>query len=90
MSTMWVEVIGYAAGIFTLLNMLPQIMKTYRSKRAGDVSYLLVITYALSMVLWVVYASFIGSWPIIITNGIAFVLSAVQLALMVRYNRVAE
>jgi len=83
---LYIEIIGYAAGIMTLLNMLPQIIKTYKTKQSKDISYWMIITYALSMVLWVTYASFIESWPIIITNGIAFVLSLVQLGLMRKYR----
>lgn len=82
----WVDIIGYAAGILTLTNMLPQIVKTYRTKQVKDVSYLMIITYSLSILLWVAYAYFINSWPIITTNGIAFILSLVQLFLMNKYN----
>jgi MtN3 and saliva related transmembrane protein len=83
----WIELIGYIAGFFTLLNILPQIVKTYRTKRAKDLSYLMIITYAISMILWVIYAFLINSLPIIITNGIAFIMSLIQLGLMVKYNR---
>jgi len=87
MNKIWIEVLGYAAGILTLFNMLPQIIKTYRSKSVRDVSFLMIVTYALSMLLWVAYAYFISSMPIIITNGIAFVMSFVQLILMIKYSR---
>lgn len=83
----WLDLLGYFAGIFTLLNMFPQVIKTYKVKRAEDVSFLLIITYAVSMLLWVVYAYFINSWPIIITNGISFFVSLFQLGLMIRYSK---
>lgn len=83
----WLDLLGYFAGIFTLLNMFPQVIKTYKVKRAEDVSFLLIITYAISMLLWVVYAYFIKSWPIIITNGISFFVSLFQLGLMIRYSK---
>lgn len=87
MSTFWIEVLGYSAGILTLFNMLPQVIKTYKSKSAKDISFLMVISYALSMLLWVAYAYFINSMPIIITNGIAFIMSFIQLSLMIKYNK---
>lgn len=79
--------IGYTAGIFTLINMFPQIMKSYKTKSVEDISFLLVITYAISMILWVTYAYFINSWPIMITNSIAFVMSFIQVILMVKYKK---
>lgn len=83
----WVEIIGYAAGIFTLINFFPQVVQSYKTKRVEDISFPMVITYALSMILWVTYAYFINSWPIMITNGIAFFMSAIQLVLMLKYKK---
>jgi MtN3 and saliva related transmembrane protein len=83
----WIEIIGYAAGILTLINFFPQIIKSYKTKSIEDISFPMVLTYALSMVLWVTYAYFINSWPIMITNSIAFFMAAVQLALMFKYKK---
>jgi MtN3 and saliva related transmembrane protein len=83
----WINILGYCAGILTLFNMLPQAIKTYKTKSVKDVSFLMVISYALSMLLWVAYAYFIKSMPIVITNGIAFLISSIQLILMIRYKR---
>lgn len=83
----WIDVIGYTAGIFTLINMIPQVMKSYKTKSVEDISFLLVITYAISMILWVIYSYFINSLPIMITNGIAFVISFIQMILMVKYKK---
>lgn len=83
----FVDILGYVAGFLTLFNMLPQVVKSYQTKSVNDISFLLVISYALSMLLWVLYAYFIVSWPIMITNGVAFFVSLTQLILMIRYNR---
>ena len=83
----WIEIIGYIAGIFTLINFFPQVLKSYKTKSVEDVSYLMVITYMISMLLWVTYAYFIDSWPIMITNSIAFFMSAIQLFLMFKYKK---
>lgn len=82
-----IDIIGYAAGIFTLINMFPQVIKTVKTKSVEDLSLLMVISYILSMLLWVIYAAFIVSWPIIITNSIAFLIGSVLLVLMIIYKR---
>lgn len=82
-----IDIIGYLAGILTLLNMIPQLFKTYKHKRAQDVSYLMVVTYVLSMLMWVIYAIYINSWPIIITNSVAGILGIIQLSLMINYRK---
>ena len=83
---LWIELISYAAGVFTLINMFPQVIKTYKTKSAEDISYLMVVTYILSMMLWVVYAYFIESWPILTTNSVAFVMGTIQFILMIKYK----
>lgn len=83
----WIDIIGYAAGILTLINMFPQVVKSYKTKSVEDVSFWMVLTYALSMIFWVTYAYFINSWPIMITNSIAFFMSAIQLVLMAKYKK---
>jgi len=87
MNTILIDIIAYIAGILTLYNMFPQIIKTYKTKSAQDVSFLMVLSYSLSMVLWVIYAYLINSLPIIITNGIAFFMSVLQLWLMFKYKK---
>lgn len=82
----FVDILGYIAGFLTLFNMLPQVLKSYKTKSVNDISFWLVISYALSMLLWVLYAYFIVSWPIMITNGVAFFVSLVQLVLMLKYR----
>ena len=82
----WIELIGYTAGIFTLLNFFPQVLKSYKTKSVEDISYLMVLTYSISMLLWVTYAYFINSLPILITNSIAFLMSTLQLFLMFKYK----
>jgi len=83
----WISIIGYIAGILTLINMLPQVIKSYRTKSVEDVSFWMIFTYSLSMIFWVVYAYFITSWPIMITNSVAFFISATQLFLMFKYKK---
>ena len=83
----WVEMLGYIAGLLTLINMFPQVLKTYRLKRAKDVSFYMVLTYTLSMVFWVAYAYFIVSWPIMITNSIAGLMGLIQMSLMYKYKK---
>lgn len=82
-----VDIIGYIAGAFTLTNMFPQVIKTYKTKRAEDVSFLMVLIFALSMIFWTIYGFMIGSIPIIITDIIGFIISCTQLILMLRYKK---
>lgn len=84
--TFWIELIGYIGGILTLVNMLPQILKTYRLKSAEDISVSMITIYGLSMIFWTVYAYFINNLPLLISCGVSLILTVVQACFMVRYN----
>ncbi len=83
----FIELIGYIGGILTLLNMLPQIIKTYRLKNVEGVSNFMIITYGLSMIFWVIYAYFINNLPLLISCGVSLILTVVQIGLMFRYHK---
>lgn len=87
MEIFWVEFIGYTAGILTLINMLPQVIKSWKTKSVEDISFLMILTYTLSMLFWVIYAYFINSWPIMTTNSVALVLGIIQLSLIMKYKK---
>ena len=83
----FIELIGYIGGILTLLNMLPQIIKTYRLKNVEGVSNFMIITYGLSMIFWVIYAYFINNLPLLMSCGVSLILTVVQIGLMFRYHK---
>lgn len=68
------ELLGYLAGILTTLNAVPQLVKILRTGCANDVSVLSWSMLAAGSGLWVVYGITINSVPLILFDGIAFVL----------------
>ncbi len=69
-----VTLLGLAASAFTMSAFVPQVVKTYRSGSAADLS---VGTYSLltgGAVLWLAYGLFIGDVPVVLTNAVTLVL----------------
>ena len=84
---MLTDLIGFAAGVLLALSFLPQVIHTWRTKQAADVSLMMLgITFA-SAVLYEVYAWRLGLMPVIIMNGIFTVLVAIEIALKLRYDK---
>ncbi len=81
------EVLGFLAGIFTTIAFLPQVVKTWQSKSAEDVSLVMFILFILGVSLWCLYGWEIHSIPVIIANLITFILSATILALKLFYEK---
>ncbi|AFL82560.1 hypothetical protein Aeqsu_3125 [Aequorivita sublithincola DSM 14238] len=77
------QIIGILAGLFTTLAVLPQIIKALKTKSVDDVSPIMFITLCIGLGLWTVYGFLKEDLPIIITNGISFILNSFMLILSI-------
>jgi MtN3 and saliva related transmembrane protein len=78
--------VGYLAGILTVVSLVPQVLRTWRTKRTKDLSvrtFLLLITAGL---LWVIYGALASDWPVIATNSGMVTLNGAILAAKLRYR----
>ena len=64
-SVAWADIIGIIAGILVMSSSIPQIIKSYKSKKMTDVSIYLMSLIASGLFLWIIYG-LIRSDPIII------------------------
>jgi MtN3 and saliva related transmembrane protein len=81
-----VELIGSLAALITTLAWLPQILKILRERRTEDISLITNAALATGIFLWMLYGLFIGSWPIIMANGVTFLFIATIIGLKLRYG----
>ncbi len=82
----YVTIVGFVAGFLTTIALLPQVIKTWRTKLTRDISlpYFLVLT--IGLFLWVVYGIFINDFPIIVANIISFIFSSTIVYFKLRYK----
>jgi MtN3 and saliva related transmembrane protein len=73
------EIIGISAGIFTTVAVIPQIYKALKTDKVQDISFVFFSILLIGIGLWTVYGLLKEDWPIIITNGISFVLNCTML-----------
>jgi len=65
------EILGLVAGLFTTGSLIPQIMKVYRNKSAGDISLLFNLMFLAGGLFWLSYGLLDKLVPIIIWNSLA-------------------
>ncbi|MEP0868739.1 SemiSWEET transporter [Trichocoleus desertorum AS-A10] len=82
--------LGLIAGSLTTIAYLPQLIKTWKSKSADDLSWSMLITLCVGIVLWLVYGSYVHDIPVICANVVTLVLSSIILGLKIRYKRSGE
>ena len=78
--------IGFAAGILTTIAFLPQVILTWRTRRATGVSLGMYAVFTAGTALWLAYGIGIGSMPVIAANGITLVLAFCILAMKIRFG----
>lgn len=80
------EVIGYAAGAFAAAALIPQVVKSWRTKSTHDISILWTSIYLIALVLWVLYGWMIMSYPLVVMASFETVLAISLLILKLRYG----
>lgn len=81
------EIIGYVAAALSSVSFLPQVVKTWRTKSARDLSWLMLVVFMLGLVLWEIYGIWIQSMPMILVNLLLLSSAGVILVCKIRYDR---
>ena len=82
----WFDIVGSLAGAFTTISFVPQVVKTWRSGCAEDLSLFMFALFSAGVLLWLIYGIALHSLPIILANGITLVLALSILLLKIRHS----
>jgi len=69
-----VTVIGLIAATLTTIAFLPQVIKTWKSRSAKDLSLGTFSIFTCGVIMWLIYGLLILDLPIILANGITLLL----------------
>lgn len=81
------NLVGVTAALCSMASFVPQVIKIWREKHAGSVSLRMYVVTVTGFTLWTLYGLMLGSWPLVGSNLVCLSLSAVILALKLRYGR---
>ncbi|PSO47012.1 MAG: hypothetical protein BRC33_13715 [Cyanobacteria bacterium SW_9_44_58] len=84
--TNFFTLIGLTAGTLTTMAFLPQVIKTWQTKSAQDISLTMFSTFCTGVFLWIVYGLTVGDLPVLLTNIVTFVLAFMILVFKFRYG----
>ncbi|RYY90953.1 MAG: hypothetical protein EOO15_00660 [Chitinophagaceae bacterium] len=82
-----IEVLGMVAGSISAVTFLPQVIKTWRTKSAADISLLMFTFATISVILWLIYGIVKKSVPIIYTNSMVLIFSLIMLYFKLRFGK---
>ena len=78
--------IGLVAGTLTTIAFVPQLLKTWKSRSAEDVSLGMLVTFCAGVALWLLYGWLTGALPFIAANVVTLILALAILMLKLRYG----
>ena len=81
-----IDFVGFLAALLTTIAFLPQVLKTWRSKSAKDVSLEMLILFCTGVFLWIVYGLYIQAIPIVLANVVVLMLNLTILFLKLKYK----
>jgi MtN3 and saliva related transmembrane protein len=81
-----ITVIGLVAAVFTTIALVPQLLKVWKTKSTKDISTGMFALYCGGVFLWFVYGAYIGDFPIILANSLAFVQALAVLIFKAKYK----
>ena len=81
-----IQAIGFAAATLTALAFFPQVIKTWRTRTANDLSMLTLLSQTCGVALWIVYGVSIASIPVIASNVLTMVLMLILVWFKVSYR----
>ena len=82
-----IDSLGLLAGALTTIAFVPQVIKTWNSKSADDVSTVMFICFISGVLLWCIYGWEIHAKPIVIANIITFLLASCILTLKIVFEK---
>jgi len=80
------EYIGFAAAVCSTVAFLPQVIKTYRSRSAKDLSLGTFSILASGLLLWLIYGWLMQDMPIILANFLTLMLALSLLVMKFKFK----
>jgi len=79
-----ITLLGFAAATCTTAAFVPQALRSWRTGSTRDVSLTMYLVMTVGVLLWLIYGLLVHDRPLVVANGITFVLSLTILGMKLR------
>ncbi|WP_414618704.1 SemiSWEET transporter [Calothrix sp. CCY 0018] len=83
-------IVGLLAATLTTTAFLPQMIKTWQTKSANDVSYAMLITFIIGVFLWLIYGILRQDIAVILANAFTLLFNLAILYLKIKYGKTSQ
>ena len=84
------SLIGGVATILAVVSLVPQVLKTWRTRSAVDLSGHWLLIAVASMTLWIAYGLLLAAWAVVVANTATLILALALLAMKISFTRGAS
>ena len=81
-----IQLVGLVAGFLTTAAFLPQVIKTWKSRSAKDLSLGMFSLFCLGVAMWLVYGLVVRDIPVIAANLLTLLLASTLLYFKLKYK----
>lgn len=81
-----IDLVGSIAATLTTTAFVPQVWQVWRTRHTHDISLGMYAFFTCGVAMWLLYGVLLGSWPIIIANGITLLLAGAVLLMKLRFG----
>ena len=82
-----IQLLGLMAGSLTTAAFLPQVVKTWKSRSAKDLSLGMFSLFCLGVAMWLIYGLAINDVPVIAANLVTLLLASTLLFFKLRFKQ---
>lgn len=79
--------LGLVAGGCTTIAFLPQVLKTWKSRSAKDLSLGMFSFFCFGVLLWLIYGIMVNDIPVIAANAMTLMLASTLLFFKLRFKQ---
>jgi len=80
------DLVGYLAALLTTISFVPQVLHTWRTRRAHGISLGMISLFSLGVALWLGYGVLVQAWPVIVANAVTLALALFLLGMKLRFD----
>ena len=81
------ELIGGVATVLAIVSLVPQVVRTWRTRSAVDLSASWLAIAAVSMILWIAYGTLLSAWAIVVANATTLFLVGLLIVMKLRFGQ---
>jgi len=82
----FVFLLGLLAGLLTTTAFVPQVLRTWRTKSANDLSTGMFIVFCSGVALWLIYGILTHDLPVVVANAVTLMLALTILVMKFKYR----